>query len=108
MARTFPIMVGMNYELPKAIEDVRKHGSHFLVCSVPWAMIEPHEKQAQSNHGQTLERLASRGGLSACESVAILEDRRWRKMEFANAILAAKITLWIDAQIAELNAEAAP
>jgi hypothetical protein len=40
-------------------------------------MIEPHEKQAQSNHSQSLERLNGRGGLSAAEAVAILEDKGW-------------------------------
>ena len=36
--------------------------------SIPWEMIEPHRKHAERNHcGQTLEHLASRGGLSAME-----------------------------------------
>lgn len=42
---------------------------------IPWAIIESHEQQAQENHGQTLRRLAERGGLCASEAVAILEDR---------------------------------
>lgn len=45
-----------------------------------WALIAPHEKQALTNHGQSLERLAQRGGLSFCEAAAILEDRRWSKI----------------------------
>jgi hypothetical protein len=49
--------------------------------SIPWGMIVSHEKQAQLNHcGQTLQVLANRGGLSACEAIAILEDRSWKKM----------------------------
>ncbi|MCD2164331.1 hypothetical protein [Comamonas koreensis] len=48
---------------------------------LPWSMIAPHEKQAQANHGgQTLERLAERGGLSFCEAAAIMEDRRWSRI----------------------------
>ncbi len=36
--------------------------------SVPWEVIGPHRKQAERNHcGQTLEELASRGGLSPME-----------------------------------------
>ena len=30
----------------------------------PWALLEPHEAQARANHGgQSLKRLAERGGL---------------------------------------------
>ena len=46
---------------------------------IPWAVIAPHERQAQMNHGgQTLAKLAQRGGLCASEAVAVLEDREWR------------------------------
>jgi len=55
--------------------------------SISFALIEPHRKQAKKNHGQTLERLNERGGLSPIELVAVLEDRRidhWQR-EIANA-----------------------
>jgi hypothetical protein len=55
------------------------------VIPLPWSIIAPHEKQALENHGQTLARLRERGGLSPCEAVAILEDRRWRRMDTAQA-----------------------
>lgn len=55
---------------------------------VPLAMVLPHDKQAQRNHSQTLHRLAERGGLSACELVAVLEDRDWRPMPEHEAWLA--------------------
>jgi hypothetical protein len=45
---------------------------------VPWAMVAPHEPQARDNHGQTLQRLAERGGLSWAELLCVLESRRWR------------------------------
>lgn len=48
-----------------------------LLDSIPWAFIAPHERQADRNHGQTLQRLAERGGLSAREAMAVLEDRRY-------------------------------
>ncbi len=54
---------------------------------LPWSIIEPHEAQALKNHGQTLERLAERGGLSACEAVAILEDRSWHRMSEEDAFI---------------------
>lgn len=40
-------------------------------------MIAPHEAQARSNHGQSLNRLAERGGLCAAEALDILEGRPW-------------------------------
>lgn len=48
-----------------------------LMSEIPFAMIEPHEAQALRNHGQTLERLAQRGGLAASEAVAIMKGLRW-------------------------------
>lgn len=47
---------------------------------IPWDMIAPHERQAERNHYQSLRTLHSRGGLSPCEAVAVLEDRPWRRM----------------------------
>lgn len=44
------------------------------------------ERQAQANHGgQTLKRLAERGGLGMSEASAIAEKREWRKQETADA-----------------------
>ncbi len=31
---------------------------------IPYDVIKPHERQALLNHGQTLDQLAERGGLS--------------------------------------------
>lgn len=36
------------------------------------------ENQALINHGQTLSRLKERGGISACEALAIAEKRKWK------------------------------
>lgn len=41
-----------------------------------WEMIEPHAGQASHNHGQSLERLAERGGLSPYEAVAVLTSQK--------------------------------
>jgi hypothetical protein len=43
---------------------------------IPWSMIAPHEAQAMANHGQSLEKLASRGGLDPIEAVAVLSGQR--------------------------------
>ena len=46
---------------------------------IPWDLVAPHEAQAKHNHGgQTLTRLAQRGGLDAMEAVAVLEDTDYR------------------------------
>lgn len=42
---------------------------------IPWEVIEPHEKQAVANHGQTLKRLAERGGLTWYEIYNVLTDQ---------------------------------
>lgn len=46
--------------------------------TIPWAMLIPHEAQAWINHGQTLEELANRGGLSWAETLAVLQNKKWR------------------------------
>lgn len=50
---------------------------------IPWSLIAPFEKLVIRQHGQTLERLAQRGGLSVCEVLSILEgngdfDKFWQ------------------------------
>jgi hypothetical protein len=47
------------------------------VAPIPWAVIAPCEAQAMANHGgQSLEKLASRGGLDPIEAVAVLSGQR--------------------------------
>ena len=46
--------------------------------SIPWHLIARHEEQAKANHDQSLERLASRGGLDQSEAIWVLSDQRWR------------------------------
>lgn len=53
---------------------------------IPWAVIRPFQKTAFRNHGQTLEELAQRGGLSCCEAYWVMSGRQieWnRKNEYA-------------------------
>ncbi len=45
---------------------------------IPWEVIAPYDAQAQINHGgQSLERLAERGGLSAAEAFLVMHGRKW-------------------------------
>lgn len=61
-------------------------GYHNWRRSVPWYLVESCEDQAMINHGQTLERLAKRGGLSPREVLALI-----RKLRFTDkTILAIK------------------
>jgi hypothetical protein len=50
-----------------------------------WQPTEADHTQARINHGQTLEVLKSRGGLSWCELAAILTHRYWRRMSHDDA-----------------------
>jgi hypothetical protein len=71
-------------ELEKEVLRLKGHTKKFPIMNgpdIPWAIIAPHEKQAWVNHHQDLSKLASRGGLSACEAVAVIEDRKWTRMD---------------------------
>ena len=64
--RRFPLLRG----------HAQRNAAH-LRQSIPWAMLAPHEEQAQRNHGQSLQRLAERGGLSPGEACDVLLGRKW-------------------------------
>lgn len=77
MSRHFPV-----------IRNYREPGPR----SVPWEIVEGHERQAHLNHGQSLERLAERSGLCPQELWCIVHDVPWRDRcspEEAEAWLAA-------------------
>ena len=42
---------------------------------VPLSIVRPHEAQALKNHGQTLDHLNQRGGVSIIELYSILSDQ---------------------------------
>lgn len=71
--RMFPVLYGYT----KAEIESREKGP----LSVPWRLLQPHERQALINHDQTLERLAQRGGLSLDEIVAVIRHRRHQRMD---------------------------
>jgi hypothetical protein len=50
-------------------------GGISIPTEVPWGFVAEHGEQAKKNHYQSLETLASRGGLSWGELLAVLEDR---------------------------------
>lgn len=62
--REFPILHGPG---PRTVRGIP--------ASVPWDLVAAHEAQALRNHGgQTLRRLAERGGLGPWELLAVLLD----------------------------------
>lgn len=82
--KMFPIMI-RNYGEYQDIDQVRRAYGTSVIVALPFPMLEAHEKQAFRNHNQTIARLAERGGLTACEALAVLEDRAWRKEPIAAA-----------------------
>ncbi len=48
--------------------------------TVPWDLVAPHRKGAYANHGQTLEGLADRGGLTWPELLAVMTGRKYRDL----------------------------
>lgn len=72
--------------------------------SIPWEMLKfpSCEARAQRNHGQTLQRLAERGGLSPFEAVCILKDldlmermkRRTPNARMDSAQLSGMVLAW--------------
>lgn len=73
-------MSEQRFPILRSYEERRKRPDY--PRSVPWSLIAAHERQAQLNHcGQTLERLAQRGGLSPWEMVAVVTDKRLQEMD---------------------------
>lgn len=70
-------------------------GVKWGITDIPWSLIEPHEAQAQANHGgQSLDKLAGRGGLSVAEALDIIEGKRWTNGREEKA-LAEKLKLMV-------------
>ena len=78
MTADFPVLYGAPRD--------QYSGPLELPQTVSWELISKHEVQAMRNHGQTLRRLAERGGLCPSELVAVLEDRPWKSMLFEDSL----------------------
>jgi hypothetical protein len=68
----YPVLFGQTEEFYEA----RRTKTPYP-CGVPYILVEGHDKQAQSNHFQTLERLSQRGGLSPLELWCVVNDKKW-------------------------------
>ena len=78
------ILANRTYATPVARKQFPVLGSRG--AKIDLQLVEDHGKQAYSNHYQTVERLAERGGLSWCELHAVLNNRPWQKLDENTAI----------------------
>jgi hypothetical protein len=69
----FPIIFGQTDEFDEA----RRTKTPYPRL-VSWDLVIGHERQAKSNHYQTLKQLASRGGLSPLELWCVVNDKDLR------------------------------
>ena len=70
LTRDMPIMLtsGLRLRITRGERPV-------IVKSVPQTMfVDAHERQCESNHHQTLDRIRQRGGFDAGEAVAVLSN----------------------------------
>src|SRR4051812_25224015 len=74
-----------------------------MPSSVPWDFAETFRKQAERNHGQTLERLAERGGLAPEEMWAAANKHK--VLNGAKFDEQAAID-WLNEQLARFQPEA--
>lgn len=63
----------MRKQFPVLHSSHREGGAEYI----PLEILEPHEEQAYASHGQSLEQLANRGGLSWREIYAVINDKEF-------------------------------
>ena len=69
-----------------------------IIKALPWSAMLPHEAQAQRNHGQTLSRLAQRGGLGIEEAYCVLKDMSWQRRNWNEAKVRIALMRLIDVE----------
>lgn len=72
MSGRYPILQGQTDEAYEA----RRNRTPYP-RSISWDLVAGHEKQAQSNHSQSLSHLAERGGLSPKELWCVVHDKKF-------------------------------
>ena len=76
-----PIQVGGLGNDDLALRE-RRGEKVLIVRSIPRELIagEAGERQSQKNHSQTLDRIAERGGFSACEAICVIAGVEYEKL----------------------------
>lgn len=87
----YPILQGQTEEAYKA----ERAGIPYP-RSVSWSLVQGHAAQAYWNHGQTLERLAERGGLCPLELWCVVHDKKWKEKGAMTSALALEWLRGID------------
>jgi len=89
MSGSYPVLLGSSDDAYKARRE------HVIYPrSVPWDLVKDHERQAQSNHSQSLTRLAERGGLSPKELWCVVHDKQFYDQE-SRAMTEALAIEWL-------------
>lgn len=54
-----------------------------IVRRIPWELVDGAacEKQSDRNHGQTVARIAERGGYSACEALCVIAGVEYQRID---------------------------
>lgn len=73
-----------------------------IIESVPWGLVAPFERQALSNHSQTLQRLSERGGLGLEELWCVLNEKSLR---FYRTVTSEQAADFIRKAVAEHEAQ---
>jgi hypothetical protein len=86
-------------EHPKgfAVHQGHGRGDDHIPNYIPWSEAEKFRDQAYSNHGQTLERLHERGGLSVMEIHWARKGTRWKSGVTFEEIREAYTWVWANA-----------
>jgi hypothetical protein len=86
------------------------YGCKCAPMEFPMGFFAPHEDQAQRNHGQSLGRLAERGGLGLGEAIAILNgnDQRYLDCPKNEEWLKRRFARWDAAQRIEARSDETP
>lgn len=71
----------MSFSMPIQNPTWRDNYDSALDGPFVWEPTSEDRRWADRNHGQTLERLKERGGMSWCEMVAIVAHRKWEKAD---------------------------
>lgn len=89
MGGSYPILQGQTDEAYEA----RRNRTPYP-RTVPWDLVRDHQEQAQSNHSQSLERLAEQGGLSPKELWCVVHDVKFYSPE-GRELTEAKAIEWL-------------
>jgi hypothetical protein len=70
-----PIVYPGSYRFAEEVQRLRRVGLCAFVIAVPMEMMDGHNDRCVTNHGLSLRGLANRGGCSARDALAMLQDK---------------------------------